>query len=216
LFDLNLLSPATVALLQVILIDIVLAGDNAVVIGMAASRVPVAQRARVIFWGLAAAVVLRIGLAMLTATLLAIIGLMFAGGILLLWVTWRFYRDIKEGQEDEVGHHTITTGGSDHPKARPPLDDKGVRRAIGHIIVADISMSLDNVLAVAGAAREHVWVLAVGLILSIAMMGIAASMIAKLLRKHPWINYAGLIIVFYVALRMIWDGGHEIMHHALS
>jgi YjbE family integral membrane protein len=214
LFDLHLLSPATVALLQVILIDIVLAGDNAVVIGMAASRVPVVQRARVIFWGLAAAVVLRIGLAMLTATLLAIIGLMFAGGILLLWVTWRLYRDIRESQEDEVGHHTITTG-EDHPKARPPLDDRGVRKAIGHIIVADISMSLDNVLAVAGAAREHVWVLAVGLVLSIAMMGIAASMIAKLLRKHPWINYAGLIIVFYVALRMLWDGGHEIMHHAL-
>jgi YjbE family integral membrane protein len=215
LFDLHLLSPATVALLQVILIDIVLAGDNAVVIGMAASRVPVAQRRKVIFWGLAAAVVLRIGLAMLTATLLAIIGLMFAGGILLLWVTWRLYRDIKEGHEDEVGHHTIVTGGDDHPKARPPLDDKGVRKAIGHIIVADISMSLDNVLAVAGAAREHVWVLAVGLVLSVAMMGIAAAMIAKLLRKHPWINYAGLIIVFYVALRMIWDGGHEILYHAL-
>jgi YjbE family integral membrane protein len=214
LFDLHLLSPATVALLQVILIDIVLAGDNAVVIGMAASRVPSVQRARVIFWGLAAAVVIRIILATLTATLLAIIGLMFAGGILLLWVTWRLYRDIREGQEDEVGHHTITTGG-DHPKARPPLDEKGVRRAIGHIIVADISMSLDNVLAVAGAAREHVWVLAVGLILSIAMMGVAASMIAKLLRKHPWINYAGLIIVFYVAIRMIWDGAHEIAHHAL-
>jgi YjbE family integral membrane protein len=202
-----------VALLQVILIDIVLAGDNAVVIGMAASRVPVGQRARVIFWGLAAAVIIRIILATITATLLAVSGLMFAGGILLLWVSWRLYRDIKEGQEDEVGHHTITTGG-DHPKARPPLDDKGVRRAIGHIVVADISMSLDNVLAVAGAAREHVWVLAVGLVLSIAMMGIAASMIARLLRKHPWINYAGLIIVFYVAMRMIWDGGHEIVHHA--
>jgi YjbE family integral membrane protein len=180
---------------------------------MAASRVPVGQRARVIFWGLAAAVIIRIILATITATLLAVIGLMFAGGILLLWVSWRLYRDIKEGQEDEVGHHTITTGG-DHPKARPPLDDKGVRRAIGHIVVADISMSLDNVLAVAGAAREHVWVLAVGLVLSIAMMGIAASMIARLLRKHPWINYAGLIIVFYVAMRMIWDGGHEIVHHA--
>lgn len=215
MFDLHLLSPATVALLQVILIDIVLAGDNAVVIGMAASRVPAVQRARVIFWGLAAAVIIRIFLATITATLLAVIGLMFAGGILLLWVTWRLYRDIKEGQQDEVGHHTITTG-ADHPKARPPLDDKGVRKAIGHIVVADISMSLDNVLAVAGAAREHVWVLAIGLLLSIAMMGIAASMIARLLRKHPWINYAGLIIVFYVALRMIWDGGHEIAHHALK
>jgi YjbE family integral membrane protein len=210
---LHLLSPAMVALLQVILIDIVLAGDNAVVIGMAASRVPSAQRARVIFWGLAAAVVIRIILASLTVELLAIIGLMFAGGILLLWVTWRLYRDIK-GSEDEVGHHTIATGGEDHPKARSPLDEKGVRKAIGQIVLADISMSLDNVLAVAGAAREHVWVLAVGLVLSIAMMGIAAAMIAKLLRRHPWINYAGLIIVLYVALRMIWDGAHEILHFA--
>lgn len=215
MFDLHLLSPATVALLQVILIDVVLAGDNAVVIGMAASRVPAAQRKKVIFWGLAAAVVLRIGLAMLTATLLAVIGLMFAGGILLLWVSWRLYRDIRAGHEDEVGHHTIATGGSDHPKARRPLDDKGVRKAIWHIFIADISMSLDNVLAVAGAAREHVWVLGVGLVLSIALMGIAAAMIAGLLRRYPWINYAGLIIVLYVALRMIWDGGHQIAHHAL-
>jgi len=214
LFDLHLLSPATVALLQVILIDVVLAGDNAVVIGMAASRVPAVQRKKVIFWGLAAAVVLRIGLAMLTATLLAVIGLMFAGGILLLWVTWRLYRDIKEGHEDEVGHHTISTRGGDHPKARPPLSESGVRKAIWHIFIADLSMSLDNVLAVAGAAREHVWVLAIGLVLSIALMGIAAAMIAGLLRRYPWINYAGLIIVLYVALRMIWDGGHQIANHA--
>ena len=211
MFDLHLLSPAAVALLQVILIDVVLAGDNAVVIGMAASRVPAAQRRKVIFWGLAAAVVIRIVLAMLTATLLAVIGLMFAGGILLLWVTWRLYRDIHGAQEDEVGHHTIATGGGDHPQARPPLSDKGLRKAIGSIVLADISMSLDNVLAVAGAAMEHVWVLAVGLILSIAMMGVAAAMLAKLLRKHPWINYAGLIIVFYVALRMIWFGGADIL-----
>lgn len=214
MFDLHLLSPATVALLQVILIDVVLAGDNAVVIGMAASRVPAVQRKKVIFWGLAAAVVLRIGLAMLTATLLAVIGLMFAGGILLLWVTWRLYRDIKEGHEDEVGHHTISTRGGDHPKARPPLSESGVRKAIWHIFIADLSMSLDNVLAVAGAAREHVWVLAIGLVLSIALMGIAAAMIAGLLRRYPWINYAGLIIVLYVALRMIWDGGHQIANHA--
>jgi YjbE family integral membrane protein len=210
-----MLSPAIVALLQVILIDIVLAGDNAVVIGMAASRVPSEQRRRVIFWGLAAAVVLRVILAMLTATLLAVIGLMFAGGILLLWVCWRLYREFQNEQDSEVGTHTISTGGDDHPQARPLLDEKGMRRAIGHIIVADLSMSLDNVLAVAGAAMNHVWVLAAGLMLSIAMMGVAAAIIARLLRRHPWINFAGLIIVLYVALRMIWFGGLDILIHAL-
>lgn len=207
---LHLFSPALVALLQVILIDIVLAGDNAVVIGMAASRVPRVQRRKVIFWGLAAAVVIRVVLAVMAAQLLAIIGLMFAGGILLLWVCWRLWRDFQNDADGEVGTHTISTG-DDHPKARPPLSEADVRKAIGHIVLADISMSLDNVLAVAGAAMNHVWVLAIGLILSIALMGIAAAMIANLLRKYPWISYAGLIIVFYVALRMIWFGGADIL-----
>jgi YjbE family integral membrane protein len=211
---LHLLSPALVALLQVILIDIVLAGDNAVVIGMAASRVPQVQRRKVIFWGLAAAVIIRIVLATGAAHLLNVIGLMFAGGILLLWVSWRLWREFHDEQA-EVGHHTITSvDASDHPKARPPLSEKNVRKAIGRIIVADISMSLDNVLAVAGAAMHHVWVLAIGLILSIALMGVAAAMIAKLLRRHPWISYAGLIIVLYVALRMLWYGGLDIYARA--
>ena len=211
---LHLLSPALAALLQVILIDIVLAGDNAVVIGMAASRVPQVQRRKVIFWGLAAAVVIRIVLATGAAKLLNVIGLMFAGGILLLWVSWRLWREF-HNDEAEVGHHTITSrDGSDHPKARPPLSEQGVRRAIWHIFIADISMSLDNVLAVAGAAIHHVWVLVIGLILSIAMMGVAAAAIARLLRRHPWITYAGLIIVVYVALRMIWLGGLDIYARA--
>jgi YjbE family integral membrane protein len=211
---LHLLSPGLVALLQVILIDIVLAGDNALVIGMAASRVPQAQRRKVIFYGLAAAVVVRIVLAIGAARLLNVIGLMFAGGILLLWVCWRLWREFHD-DDAEVGHHTITsTDGSDHPKARPPLDERGVRKAIWHIIIADISMSLDNVLAVAGAAMNHIWVLAVGLTLSIALMGVAAAMIARLLRRYPWISYAGLIIVLYVALRMIWLGGADILARA--
>jgi len=209
LSELNILSPALVALLQVILIDIVLAGDNAVVIGMAASRVPKVQRRKVIFWGLAAAVVIRVVLATLAAELLAVIGLMFAGGILLLWVSWRLWREFQGGDEGEVGVDTITDG-ADHPRARPPLSESGVRKAIGQIVLADISMSLDNVLTVAGAAMNHVWVLTIGLMLSIAMMGIAAAMIANLLRRHPWISYAGLIIVLYVALRMIWFGGADI------
>ncbi|HEY5338844.1 MAG TPA: TerC family protein [Rhizomicrobium sp.] len=202
------------ALLQVILIDIVLAGDNAVVIGMAASRVPQQQRRKVIFWGLAAAVILRVILATGAAKLLSVIGLMFAGGILLLWVSWRLWREFHNSSDAEVGHHTLATrGASDHPLAKP-LSDAGVRRAIGRIILADLSMSLDNVLAVAGAAMNHVWVLAIGLVLSVALMGVAAAMIAKLLQRHPWISYAGLIIVVYVALRMIYFGGLDILAQA--
>ena len=213
---LHSLHPALVALLQVILIDIVLAGDNAVVIGMAAARVPKLDRRRVIFWGLTAAVVLRVILAMATATILAVIGLMFAGGILLLWVSWRLYRDIARAGEEEIGTKTITEeseGGECAPAAKLPImRSPALRTAIIQIVIADLSMSLDNVLAVAGAAMDHVWVLGIGLVLSIALMGIAASMIASLLHRYPWISYAGLIIVVYVALRMIWFGGMEIMH----
>lgn len=212
---LHLVSPALAALLQVILIDVVLAGDNAVVIGMVAARVPQVQRRKVIFWGLGAAVVTRIVLAVCAARLLSIIGLMFAGGILLLWVSWRLWREFHGDDDTEVGHHTITSAdASDHPKARPPLSQRGLRSAIWHIFLADISMSLDNVLAVAGAAMHHVVVLAIGLMLSIALMGVAASMIARLLRSHPWVSYAGLLIVLYVALRMIWLGGQQIYFHA--
>ncbi len=206
---LHLISPAFAALIQVILIDIAMAGDNAVVIGLAATRVPKAQRRVVIFWGLAAAVILRLVLAMLTATILARIGLMFAGGILLLWVAWRLYRDLHHGHDEKLGAKTIAGEGHCEVQPGPPPD---IRRAILQIAAADLSMSLDNVLAVAGAAMNHVWVLAVGLILSIALMGFAASMVASLLQRHPWISYAGLIIVVYVALRMILFGGMEIYH----
>lgn len=208
--------PAFIALVQVILIDIVLAGDNAVVIGMAASRVPKANRRKVIFWGLTAAVILRIILAMSTATILERIGLMFAGGILLLWVSWRLYRDIAHSGDEAVGAETIAETKKSNGIAAVALtaaqERSGLRRAIIQIVVADLSMSLDNVLAVAGAAMDHVWVLAIGLVLSIALMGVAASLIAGLLQRHPWISYAGLIIVVYVAMRMIWFGGWEIMH----
>ena len=210
---LHLLSPAFAALLQVILIDIVLAGDNAVVIGIAAARVPLAQRRRVIFWGLVVAVVLRIFLASTAALLLTTIGLMFAGGVLLLWVATRLYRDFSTEPEHAIGSHTFQTRGDDHPTAKP-LSQRGMRHAIFQIVLADVSMSLDNVLAVAGAAMHHVWVLGIGLILSVALMGVAASMIARLLDRHPWISYAGLILVVYVALRMIYIGGMQIMQHA--
>jgi YjbE family integral membrane protein len=205
------LDPSIAALLQVILIDIVLAGDNAVVIGMVAAQVPRERRGRVVFWGLVIAVVLRVILATLTASILEVIGLMFAGGILLLWVCWRLWRDIVHYREEAKAAETVETGVAG--ANGPALPDPGIslERAIFRIVLADLSMSLDNVLAVAGAAMDHVWVLAVGLVLSIALMGVAASLIARLLQRHAWISYAGLLIVLYVALRMIWFGGWEIM-----
>lgn len=201
------------ALLQVVLIDIVLAGDNAIVIGMAAARVPQVIRRKVIFWGLVAAVVLRVFLAAITVELLEIIGLMFAGGILLLWVCWKLYRDIRDAAEEKksleaLGSLPDKLGGPFNAEASAAM----VRRAVVQIAAADLSMSLDNVLAVAGAARNHVVVLAIGLCLSIGLMGVAAAMIARVLNKYPWISYAGLFIVLYVALAMIWRGGMAIMH----
>ncbi len=200
------LDPAIFALLQVILIDIVLAGDNAVVIGMAAAHVPKRHRSKVIFWGLAAAVVLRVLLATVTVQLLDIIGLMLAGGILLLWVSWRLYRDLR------IPHHVPNEASEVADEiALSARSRNSVRHAILQIALADLSMSLDNVLAVAGAAMHHLWVLAVGLLLSIALMGVAASMMANVLNRHRWIGYAGLIIVVYVALSMIWHGGYTVM-----
>jgi YjbE family integral membrane protein len=199
---------AIFALLQVILIDIVMAGDNAVVIGMAAARLPTAIRHKVIFWGLAAAVVLRVFLATVTVELFAFIPLRVVGGILLLWVAWRLYRDIRQAN---AAPQVVDAHGQAHPCAAdfsvPGAGQIVMRRAIAQITIADISMSLDNVLAVAGVAIHHVWVLAIGLVLSIGLMGVAANLVAKLLNKHPWISYAGVFIVLYVALSMIYHGG---------
>lgn len=206
----DFLSPALAALLQVILIDIVLAGDNAIVIGIVAARVPKANRPRVIFWALVVAVVLRVLLATVTATILQIIGLMFAGGLLLLWVAWRLYREIRHSERKKIDLQKIRYASEE--ETEDPATGLTVRKAIVQVALADLSMSLDNVLAVAGAAMDHVWVLTVGLLLSIALMGVAAAMIANLLQRYPWISYAGLIIVLYVALRMIWMGGWEIYH----
>ena len=185
-----------VALLQVLMIDVVLAGDNAVVIGLAAARVPVALRKKVILWGLIAAVVLRIGLAVVAVQLMNVIGLRLAGGILLLWVCWRFWRDIKGGKNHEA--HVVDTSAS-------------IKKAVLQIVLADVSMSLDNVLAVAGAAIGHLDVLVIGLLLSVALMGAAANFIASLLERYRWISYIGLLIVFYVAMNMVWHGGHEVV-----
>ncbi|HVU21626.1 MAG TPA: YjbE family putative metal transport protein [Rhizomicrobium sp.] len=196
---------AIFALLQVIIIDLVMAGDNAVVIGMAATRLPQQMRHKVIFWGLAAAVIMRVIMATVTVELFAFIPLRIVGGILLLWVAWRLFRDVRAAQHD-------SSDGQGDGHSALEFEDPGtgrilMRRAIVQITVADISMSLDNVLAVAGVAIHHVWVLGVGLVLSIGLMGIAANMVAKMLNKHPWISYAGVFIVLYVALNMIWHGG---------
>jgi YjbE family integral membrane protein len=181
-----------VTLAQVVMIDVALAGDNAVVVGMAVSGLPPAQKRPAILGGIAAATVIRVVLGAVALQLLEIIGLLLAGGLLLLWVCWRMYRELR------------------HPHQAKDARAKTLREAILQILLADVSMSLDNVLAVAGAARDNFWVLATGLILSVALMGLAADLVARLLERYRWIAWVGLAIVLYVAVTMIWHGGHEV------
>jgi YjbE family integral membrane protein len=197
------------ALLQVIGIDLVLAGDNAVVIGLAAAGLPKEQRNKAILIGIIAATVLRIFFALITTTLLGITGLLLAGGLLLLWVCWKMYRELRSGHgemdEDaiEALHDADLNADGTVAKGAPK---KTLMQAAIQIIIADVSMSLDNVLAVAGAAHDHPTVLIIGLVLSIALMGLAATFVARLLSKHRWIAYVGLALIFYVAVKMIYDG----------
>ncbi|CAI2934696.1 TerC family protein [Aminobacter niigataensis] len=197
------------ALLQVIAIDLVLAGDNAIVIGLAAAGLPADQRKKAILVGIAAATVLRIGFALITQWLLAIGPmLLIAGGLLLLWVCWKMWRELSVSHEQE---HEATEALSDADYDRDgKIAGKGPRKtfaqAAWQIVIADVSMSLDNVLAVAGAAMDHPTVLIIGLALSIALMGFAASFVARLLHKFRWIAYIGLVIILYVALKMLLDG----------
>jgi YjbE family integral membrane protein len=195
------------ALGQVIMIDLVLAGDNAVVIGLAASGLPKDQRNKAIFVGIIAATVLRIGFASVTTQLLQVLGLILVGGILLLWVSWKMWRELRDGHAQEEGVEAVT--GEDinaDGTVGAPVGRKTFRQAAWQIIVADVSMSLDNVLAVAGAAREHPGVLVIGIVLSIALMGLAATFIARLLQNYRWIAYVGLAIILYVALDMFYLG----------
>ncbi|MEO8115832.1 MAG: YjbE family putative metal transport protein [Phenylobacterium sp.] len=206
------LAASAITFLQVVMIDLVLAGDNAVAVGLAASGLPADQRRKVILLGLAVAVVMRIGFALITTQLLGIIGLLLGGGLLLLWVCWKMYRDLREGAAEHASAMSLQpamAGGGGTLAAGPRV--KTLRSAFLTILVADISMSLDNVLAVAGAAREHPLVLIAGLILSIALMGLAANGIAKLLHRHRWIGYVGLVIVLYVALHMMWEGHRDVV-----
>lgn len=217
LSDPHLLSQAS-ALGKVLMIDLVLAGDNAVAVGLAAAALPQEQRRKAILIGLAAAVVMRIGLALITVQLLAIVGLLLAGGFLLLWVCWKMWRELREQAthdqaeaEAEIERAmAIEHGGGPSPEELG-LKRKTFGAALIQIMIADLTMSLDNVLAVAGASHDHPWIMVFGLILSIALMGLAASFIAKLLNRYRWIAYIGLAIVLYVALHMIWDGGRSVI-----
>jgi YjbE family integral membrane protein len=202
-----------VALAQVVVVDLVLAGDNAIVVGIAVAGLPAQQRWRVMVLGIAAATVLRIVFAYFTTELLQIIGLLLAGGLLLLWVCWKLWRELRSGRLVQAAHehaaHEVLAG--EPVTDRAPMAAKTMRQAVTQIIVADVSMSLDNVLAVAGVAREHQWVLIFGLALSVAFMGLAAAVIARLLGRFHWIAYVGLAIILYVALRMIYDGAGEVL-----
>jgi len=203
------------AFFQVVLIDLALAGDNAVAVGMAAAGLPPHQRRRAIVLGLAGAVVMLISFALITTKLLQVVGLLLAGGFLLLWVCWKMWRDLREqGREErDEGEAALesATGVVIGGVAKRVPKAKTMGQALVQILLADLAMSLDNVLAVAGAAREHPAILVLGLLVSVALMGVAASWIARLLHRFRWIGYLGLAIVLYVALHMMWEGHRDLV-----
>ncbi|APH54958.1 Integral membrane protein [Granulibacter bethesdensis] len=186
-------SPAVIKFFQVVFIDVALAGDNALLVGLAVAGLPAGQRRKAVFWGIAIATGIRVAAGLLALQLLEIIGLTLAGGLLLLWVCWRMYRELRRQEP--------------HLEASPPT--KTMRQAMTQIVLADLSMSLDNVLAVAGAAEGHPYILMAGLVLSVLLMGVVANALANLLSRYRWIAWVGLAVVLYVALKMIWDGVQE-------
>jgi len=197
----NITQPAAfAAFVQVLMIDLVLAGDNAIVVGALAAGLPAEQRKKVIFIGVIAALVLRIIFALIVTQLMQIIGLILVGGLLLLWVSWRMWRDLRHLGESEGSPEVY---GDEHSGLRPAKSFMGAAWAVA---IADVSMSLDNVLAVAGAAREHPGILIVGLVFAVALMGIAANIIAKYIERYRWIAYLGLAVILYVAVKMIYEG----------
>jgi YjbE family integral membrane protein len=209
----NIGEPAAfAAFIQVLLIDLVLAGDNAIVVGALAAGLPPEQRRKVILIGVGAALVLRIGFALVVQQLLGIVGLVLAGGLLLLWVAWRMYRDI-------AGHGLTESAGSPEiagDEGSGVAAAKSFASAAWGVAIADVSMSLDNVLAVAGAAREHPGILIVGLIFAVAMMGVAANILAKYIERYRWIAWFGLVVIVYVSGKMIWDGWHDVHPHFME
>src|SRR5215208_3041976 len=201
----SLITPeAVAAFIEIILIDIVLAGDNAIVVGALAAGLPPEQRRKVIMIGVLAALVLRIAFALIVTQLLQVVGLVLAGGLLLLWVAWRMYRELRDNQECSPGSEEIL--GDERSGLRAA---KSFASAAWGVALADVSMSLDNVLAVAGAARDHPWVLVFGLVLSVLLMGVAANFIARYIERYRWIGWVGLLVILWVALKMIYEGaGH--------
>src|SRR6185503_11656375 len=200
-------SGAVTAFLEILFIDIVLAGDNAIVVGALSAGLPADQRKKVIVIGVLAALVLRIAFALLVTQLLQIVGLVLAGGILLLWVAWRMYRELRHKGESEGSDEVA---GDEHSGLTPA---RSFASAAWGVALADISMSLDNVLAVAGAAREHPYVLVFGLILSVLLMGLAANIIAKYIDRYRWIAWGGLIVILWVACKMIYEGAGHVAPH---
>ncbi|SDC33746.1 integral membrane protein, YjbE family [Sphingomonas sp. YR710] len=198
----NIGSPsAMAAFVQVLMIDIMLAGDNAIVVGALAAGLPTKQRKQVILIGIVAALVLRIVFAISVSALMSIVGLVLAGGLLLLWVAWKMFRELRSSTNHDGNP-------SDHDAIPEPKSFMGAAWAVA---LADVSMSLDNVLAVAGAAREHPGILVIGLLLSVALMGLAANIIAKYIERFRWIAYVGLLVILYVAIKMIYEGSHQII-----
>ena len=197
----NIPEPAAMAaFLQVLLIDLVLAGDNAIVVGALAAGLPADQRRKVIIIGVLAALVLRIAFALVVTQLLQIVGLIFVGGLLLAWVAWKMWRELREGAHS-AGSPEVA--GDEHSGLKPA---KSFAAAAWAVAIADVSMSLDNVLAVAGAARDHPGIMIVGLIVAVILMGVAANIIAKYIERYRWIAYFGLAVIVYVAVKMIYDG----------
>jgi YjbE family integral membrane protein len=209
---LDLFSPGSfAAFLQVIAIDLVLAGDNAVVIGMAAMGLPQRLRAKAIVIGILAATVLRIGFALIATQLLAFTGLLLAGGLRLMWVSYKMGQELRHDEHaDDAPHALHTAEVLVHSSARKTLG-----QAVGQIVIADVSMSIDNVLAVAGAAQRHMEALVFGLALSVLLMGVASSLIARVLGRFRWIAWVGLAVILYVAVRMIYDGSDQLLGHVL-
>jgi YjbE family integral membrane protein len=202
----NLFAPGAFAiLLQVILIDAVLAGDNAIVVGSLAAGLPTAERKKVIAIGIGAALVLRIAFALVVTQLMQIVGLVLAGGLLLMWVAWRMYRDLRPSRAI-----IDVPGPDDFESVTGPPPAKSFAAAAWSVAIADVSMSLDNVLAVAGAAREHPEVMIIGLVVSVALMGVAANFIAKYIERYRWIAWVGLLVIVYVAGKMIWEGWNDV------
>ena len=201
----SLLTPeAIAAFFEILVIDIVLAGDNAIVVGALAAGLPHEQRRKVIIIGVAAALVLRIAFALVTTQLLQIVGLILAGGLLLLWVAWKMWRELRHQGES---HGSPEFEGDEHSGLKPA---KSFASAAWGVALADVSMSLDNVLAVAGAAKDHPHILVFGLILSVVLMGVAANFIARYIERYRWIAYLGLAVIVWVACKMIWEGWHAV------